>query len=105
LSGIENLTTLSNTIEDSERKEKVIEGVRFLLSHFQAARQQLFPRKMSTSVSDGKQFTVCTKSKYCKNVKRPEWDTIRNNLHIILSQGNLIFSMEIVNGSIRSFII
>ena len=49
---------------------RCIEGVRFLLSHFHAARQQLFPRKMSTSVSDGKQFTVWTKEQILQECEK-----------------------------------
>jgi len=41
----------------NNRRDKVKEGIRFLLSHFEG-RQRLFPRKMSTAFSKGKQFTV-----------------------------------------------
>ena len=39
------------------RISKVKEGIQFILTHFEG-RQQLFPRKMSTSLSQGRQFTV-----------------------------------------------
>lgn len=40
-----------------ERTHKVKEGISFILSHFDG-RQQLFPRKISTGFSNGKQFMV-----------------------------------------------
>ena len=48
------------TIATVENQEKVKEGINFLLSHFEG-RQRLFPRKMSTFASNGKQFTVYNK--------------------------------------------
>ena len=36
---------------------KVNKGINFMLSHFEG-RQSLFPRKMSTSLSNGRQFIV-----------------------------------------------
>jgi hypothetical protein len=41
----------------NESIAKVKEGIRFILTHFEG-RQPLFPRKMSTSLSQGRQFTV-----------------------------------------------
>jgi hypothetical protein len=43
-----------------ERTNKVRKGVEFIFSHFES-RQQLFPRKMSTAFSNGRQFTVYSK--------------------------------------------
>jgi hypothetical protein len=44
-------------IYDEERAAKVKQGIRFILSHFEG-RQQIFPRKMSTALSQGRQFIV-----------------------------------------------
>ena len=48
------------TYKKQEREKQVKEGIDFLLSHFEV-RQRLFPRKMSTSTSQGKQFIVYNK--------------------------------------------
>jgi hypothetical protein len=40
-----------------EQSSKVNEGINFILSHFEG-RQPLFPRKMSSSLSNGRQFIV-----------------------------------------------
>jgi hypothetical protein len=40
-----------------ERTQRVKEGINLILSHFEG-RQPLFPRKMSTSLSNGRQFIV-----------------------------------------------
>ena len=45
------------TYKKQESETQVKEGIDFLLSHFEG-RQRLFPRKMSTSTSQGKQFIV-----------------------------------------------
>ena len=58
--------------ENPEREEKVKEGIDFLLSHFEG-RQRLFPRKMSTFASKGKQYTVYNK----EQILNLEW--MRNN--------------------------
>jgi hypothetical protein len=49
---------ITTTIDNQE--EKVKQGINFLLSHFEG-RQRLFPRKMSTLASKGKQFIVYNK--------------------------------------------
>jgi hypothetical protein len=88
---VKNLTTLANnTIEKSERKDKVVEGVSFLLSHFQAARQQLFPRKMSTAVSDGRQFSVCNKEQILQECKKAHFIDCRLNAYPILLEYAII---------------
>ena len=46
--------------QGDNRRDKVKEGIRLLLSHFEG-RQRLFPRKMSTALTKGKQFTVYNK--------------------------------------------
>ena len=55
------------TIATVENQEKLKEGINFLLSHFEE-RQRLFPRKMSTFASNGKQFTVCKKNKFSMHI-------------------------------------
>ncbi|HSF49231.1 MAG TPA: DNA primase noncatalytic subunit PriX [Nitrososphaeraceae archaeon] len=51
---------ITSTVEKQDREKKVNDGIDFLLSHFEG-RQRLFPRKMSTFASKGKQFTVYNK--------------------------------------------
>ena len=47
----------NNTEAKESRIAKVKDGIKFILTHFEG-RQQLFPRKMSTSLSQGRQFTI-----------------------------------------------
>ena len=52
---------MTTTIENQDIiEEKVKEGIDFLFSHFEG-RQRLFPRKISTLASKGKQFIVYNK--------------------------------------------
>ena len=64
------MTLTTNLMMDSIKKEKVTKGIEFLLSHFKTAHQQLFPRKMSTALTDGRQFTVWNHARYCMNAKK-----------------------------------
>lgn len=48
---------MTTIVENQERETQVKEDIDFLFSHFEG-RQRLFPRKMSTFTSNGKQFTV-----------------------------------------------
>ena len=57
---IYNSSNKNNQEQQQQTKIKVIEGIQVLLSHFEG-RQPLFPRKMSTALSKGKQFTLYSK--------------------------------------------
>lgn len=49
------------TVQNNQNREEIVkEDIEFLLSHFEG-RQRLFPRKMSTFASNGKQFIVYNK--------------------------------------------
>ena len=50
----------NNQEQQQQTEIKVSQGIQFLLSHFEG-RQPLFPRKMSTALSKGKQFTLYSK--------------------------------------------
>lgn len=72
------------TIEYQEtREEKVKDGINFLLSHFEG-RQRLFPRKMSTSTSKGKQFTVYNKEQILDGCIKSNFIDCRLNAYPVL---------------------
>ena len=75
-------------IEKQEREKQVKEGIDFLLSHFEG-RQRLFPRKMSTSTSKGKQFTVYTKEQILYECIKSNYIDCRLNAYPILEDGIL----------------
>lgn len=86
---------MTTIIEYQERKEKVKVGIDFLLSHFED-RQRVFPRKMSTFVSKGKQFTVHNKEQILDACIKSNFVDCRLNAYPILENGlfqapNLIF--------------
>ena len=83
------------TIATVENQGKVKEGIDFLLSHFEG-RQRLFPRKMSTLASNGKQFTVCNKEQILNACIKSNFKDCRLNAYPVLEDGvlqapNLIF--------------
>ena len=83
------------TIATVENQEKVKEGIDFLLSHFEG-RQRLFPRKMSTLASNGKQFTVCNKEQILNACIKSNFKDCRLNAYPVLEDGvlqapNIIF--------------
>lgn len=84
----ENLTTItSNILGSSANKDKVTEGIRFLLSHFQIAGQQLFPRKMSSAISDGRQFTVLNNEQILQECEKANNIDCRLNAYPLLDDG------------------
>ena len=83
------------TVENQEREEKVKEGIDFLLSHFEG-RQRLFPRKMSTFTSKGKQFIVYNKEQILDACIKSNFIDCRLNAYPVLEDGllqapNIIF--------------
>ncbi|HZC50632.1 MAG TPA: hypothetical protein VE244_16395 [Nitrososphaeraceae archaeon] len=87
-------------IYDEERAAKVKQGIRFILSHFEG-RQQLFPRKMSTALSQGRQFIVYNKDQIFNECEKAGFVDCRLNAYPISeeSQSNElnIFSAQSPN--------
>lgn len=86
---------ITTTVENKERENKVKEGINFLLSHFEG-RQRLFPRKMSTLSSNGRQFTVYTKEQILNACIKSNCIDCRLNAYPIFEEGllqapNIIF--------------
>lgn len=79
---------MMTTFDNKDREEKVKEGIDFLLSHFQN-RQKLFPRKMSTLASKGKQFTVYNEEQIFQECKKSNFIDCRLNAYPILEDGLL----------------
>jgi hypothetical protein len=67
---------------------KVKEGIDFLFSHFEG-RQRLFPRKMSTLTSNGKQFTVFNKEQILEECIKSNFIDCRLNAYPVLEEGQL----------------
>ena len=83
------------TLKIKNREKKLKEGIEFLLSHFEG-RQRLFPRKMSTSTSQGKQFTVYNKEQILDACIKSNFIDCRLNAYPVLEDGllqtpNIIF--------------
>ena len=87
---------ITTAIEYQEtREEKVNEGIDFLLSHFEG-RQRLFPRKMSTFTSQGKQFIVYNKEQILDACIKSNFTDCRLNAYPVSEDGllqapNIIF--------------
>ena len=74
---------------------KVKEGIDFILSHFEK-RQQLFPRKISTAFSKGKQFAVYNKEQILQECIKANFVDCRINAYpafngSLMQSPNLIF--------------
>jgi hypothetical protein len=74
-------------IYDEERAAKVKQGIRFILSHFER-RQQLFPRKMSTALSQGRQFIVYNEEQIISECIKSNFIDCRLNAYPIISEGS-----------------
>jgi hypothetical protein len=87
-------------IYDEERAAKVKQGIRFILSHFEG-RQQLFPRKMSTALSQGRQFIVYSEDQILHECEKAGFVDCRINAYSVSeeSQSNElnIFSAQAPN--------
>ncbi len=70
--------------EKEKRTDKVKEGIHFILSHFEG-RQPLFPRKMSTSLSDGRQFAVYNEEQILNECIRANFMDCRINAYPVLT--------------------
>ena len=86
---------ITTVVENRKREEKVKDGIDFLFSHFEG-RQRLFPRKMSTLVSNGKQFIVYNKEQILNACIKSNFQDCRLNAYPVLEDGvlqapNLIF--------------
>ena len=78
-----------------ENHRNVKDGIEFLLSHFEG-RQRLFPRKMSTFASNGKQFVVYNKEQILDACIKSNFKDCRINAYPVLEDGvlqapNIIF--------------
>ena len=76
----------TTTIDNQE--EKVKQGINFLLSHFEG-RQRLFPRKMATLASQGKQFSVFNKEQILEACITSNFQDCRLNAYPVLEDGLL----------------
>ncbi|MDF0680309.1 MAG: hypothetical protein P0116_05030, partial [Candidatus Nitrosocosmicus sp.] len=70
-----------------DRINKVKEGIDFILSHFEE-RQQLFPRKISTSISNTRQFTVYNKEQILNECIEADFIDCRINAYPVLDNNN-----------------
>jgi hypothetical protein len=82
------------TVIDNQ-EEIVKEGIEFLFSHFEG-RQRLFPRKMATLASQGKQFSVYNKEQILDTCIKSNFLDCRLNAYPVLEDGvlqapNIIF--------------
>lgn len=72
---------------EEDRINKVKEGINFILSHFEA-RQQLFPRKISTYFSNNRQFTVNNKEQILSECIKADFIDCRINAYPVLENNN-----------------
>ena len=80
---------ITTTVENNQdTNEKLKESIDFILSHFEG-RQRLFPRKMSTLASNGKQFTVYNKEQILDACIKSNFLDCRINAYPILEEGLL----------------
>ena len=79
---------ITTTVEKQDREKKVKDGIDFLLSHFER-RQRIFPRKMSTVASQGKQFIVYNKEQILNACIKSNFVDCRLNAYPILEDGIL----------------
>ena len=84
------------TVQSNQTKNEIIkDGIDFLLFHFKN-RQRLFPRKMSTFASQGKQFTLYNKEQILDACIKSNFKDCRLNAYPVLENGilqapNIIF--------------
>jgi hypothetical protein len=72
-----------------ERISQVTQGIDFILSHFEG-RQQLFPRKISTSFSNNRQFTVYNKEQILDECTKADFIDCRINAYPVLNNDNYL---------------
>lgn len=78
------------------RISKVKEGIRFILTHFEG-RQQLFPRKMSTSLSQGRQFTVYNEEQILNECIKASFIDCRLNAYPVVSDCDMAAAIHAPN--------
>jgi hypothetical protein len=80
---------ITTILENEEiKKRKVKECIEFLLFHFEG-RQRIFPRKMSTFRSQGKQFTIYNKEQILDACIKSNFRDCRLNGYPVLEEGLL----------------
>jgi hypothetical protein len=79
-----------------QRIAKVKQGIRFILSHFEG-RQQLFPRKMSTRLSQGRQFIVYNEEQIISECIKANFIDCRLNAYPILSNDDIAAAIQAPN--------
>lgn len=86
--------------DDNESNEKRIakvkEGIRFLLTHFEG-RQPLFPRKMSTALSQGRQFTVYSEEQILNECIKANFIDCRLNAYPVSDDNNISIGIQAPN--------
>lgn len=86
-----------NNIEAKERRiDKVKEGIRFILTHFEG-RQPLFPRKMSTSLSQGRQFTIYNEEQILNECIKANFIDCRLSAYHVLSDDDMAAAIQAPN--------
>ncbi len=80
------ISSLNYKIEQ-ERIDKVREGIRLILSHFEG-RQRLFPRKMSTAFRNNRQYTVYNKEQILNECIKADFIDCRINAYPVLDSNN-----------------
>jgi hypothetical protein len=83
-------------IYDEERAAKVKQGTRFILSHFEG-KQQLFPRKMSTALSQGRQFIIYNEEQIISECIKANFIDCRLNAYPILLNDDIAAAMQVPN--------
>ena len=74
------------TVQNKQNREEIVkESIEFVLSHFES-RQRLFPRKMSTFASQGKQFIVYNKEQILDSCIKSKFLDCRLNAYPILEE-------------------
>ncbi len=74
--------------KEIERIDKVKKGIEFILSHFKE-RQPLFPRKMASGFSDGRQFTVYNEEQILNECIRANFMDCRINAYPVLADSTI----------------
>ena len=71
-----------------ERIYELKEGIDFILSYFEG-RQQLFPRKISTAFSNGRQFTVYSREQILEECIKANFLNCRINAYPVLGESGI----------------
>jgi hypothetical protein len=78
-----------------ERTQRVKAGIIFILSHFEG-RQPLFPRKMSTSLSNGRQFIVYNQKQILTECVKANFIDCRINAYPVQTDSGLLQAPNII---------